>query len=145
MNVGPLIHNIIEGFVPHFAPRGKVIYIRGMENEQVGYLADLGFSMDPQDKLPDIIIHDPQENRIFLVEDGIHHGSIDEKRHNELKQLFANSRAFIIYVTALPNRSTMRKYLADIAWETEVWVADSPSHLIHFNGDKFLGPYSNPE
>jgi len=22
------------------------------------------------------------------------------------------------------------------------WVADSPSHLIHFNGERFCGPYS---
>jgi len=35
----------------------------------------------------------------------------------------------------------MAKYLAEIAWETEVWVADSPTHLIHFNGQRFLGPY----
>jgi hypothetical protein len=35
----------------------------------------------------------------------------------------------------------MGRYLGDIAWETEVWVADAPSHLIHFNGERFLGPY----
>jgi hypothetical protein len=35
----------------------------------------------------------------------------------------------------------MSRYLGEIAWETEVWVADAPSHLIHFNGERFLGPY----
>lgn len=46
------------------------------------------------------------------------------------------------WATAFPNRATMSRHLGDLAWETEVWVADSPSHLIHFNGVRFLGPYS---
>jgi hypothetical protein len=58
-----------------------------------------------------------------------------------LSTLFKESTADLVYVTAFPNRLIMGKYLADIAWETEVWVADSPSHLIHFNGERFLGPY----
>ena len=65
----------------------------------------------------------------------------DGKRHEELAQLFANSSAGLVYVTAFPDRAIMRKYLGDIAWETEVWVADAPTHLIHFNGVRFLGPY----
>ena len=36
---------------------------------------------------------------------------------------------------------TLREYLPEIAWETEVWIADAPEHLIHFNGECFLGPY----
>jgi len=47
-------------------------------------------------------------------------------------------------VTAFPNRSIMARYLGDIAWETEVWVADAPSHLIHFNGERFLGLIIQP-
>jgi len=48
-----------------------------------------------------------------------------------------------IAVTAFPNRALMARYLSEIAWETEVWVADAPSHLIHFNGERFLGPYAS--
>ena len=40
--------------------------------------------------------------------------------------------------------SDFRKYAADIAWETEVWMAATPDHMIHFNGPKFLGPH-NPQ
>jgi type II restriction enzyme len=58
-----------------------------------------------------------------------------------LTRLFAGSTAGLVYVTAFPNRAIMRRYLAGIAWETEVWVADAPSHLIHFNGERLLGPY----
>ena len=38
-------------------------------------------------------------------------------------------------------RKAMVGYLDQLAWETEVWVADSPSHMIHLNGERFLGPY----
>lgn len=44
-------------------------------------------------------------------------------------------------MSCFPSRSEMRKYLNVIAWETEVWCAEDPTHLIHFNGERFLGPY----
>ena len=49
--------------------------------------------------------------------------------------------AELIFITAFLDRTTYRKFAKDIAWETEVWIADAPEHMIHFNGDKFLGPY----
>lgn len=67
---------------------------------------------------------------------------MDAKRHTELADLFAGSTAGLVYVTAFPDRRVMGKYLAEISWETEVWTADAPTHLIHFNGERFLGPYS---
>ena len=65
------------------------------------------------------------------------------KRQAELAYLFRNAKAGLVYVTAFPNRMIMGRYLAEIAWETEVWVADAPSHVIHFNGERFLGPYGS--
>ena len=44
---------------------------------------------------------------------------------------------------AFPDRAEFRKNAADIAWETEVWIADNPDHMIHFNGDRFLGPHES--
>ena len=70
------------------------------------------------------------------------HGPVDGKRHGELANLFSTAKAGLVYVTAFPNRQVMAKYLNDLAWETEVWVADAPSHMIHFNGSRFLGPYA---
>ena len=69
---------------------------------------------------------------------------MDAKRHSELSSLFAGSKAALIYVTAFPDRQTMGRYLSEISWETEVWVAEAPTHMIHFDGDKFLGPYEIP-
>jgi len=83
----------------------------------------------------------PENNWLILVESVTSHGPVNHKRHAELARLFEKSTAGIVYVTAFQTRSVMGRYLGEIAWETEVWVADSPSHMIHFNGERFLGPY----
>ncbi|GMV44451.1 MAG: hypothetical protein AMXMBFR64_61670 [Myxococcales bacterium] len=91
--------------------------------------------------MPDVVLHHSEMRWLLLVESVTSHGPVDGKRHSELNRLFAGASAGLVFVTAFPTRAVMARYLADIAWETEVWVADSPSHLIHFNGDRFLGPH----
>lgn len=70
------------------------------------------------------------------------HGPVDAKRQSELATLFGHSTAGLVYVSCFPNRATMRKFLSELAWESEAWCADAPSHMIHLNGDRFLGPHS---
>jgi type II restriction enzyme len=60
-----------------------------------------------------------------------------------LTALFASASAGLVFVTAFLSRRDLVKYVHDIAWETEVWVADAPTHLIHFDGIRFLGPYAD--
>ncbi|EII4532526.1 restriction endonuclease [Escherichia coli] len=141
-----LIRAIIEDFAPRFAP-GSVLVYAGDTGEKWGYfdaplLAGLGVDVDSHGKMPDVVLHFTEKNWRLLVESVTSHGPVDGKRHAELARLFAGSTAGLVYVTAFPNRSIMGRYLGEIAWETEVWVADAPSHLIHFNGVRFLGPYS---
>ena len=97
--------------------------------------------MDSHGKMPDVVLHFIAKNWLLLVESVTSHGPVDGKRHAELAKLFANATTGLVYVTAFPTRAIMSRYLREIAWETEVWVADAPSHLIHFNGARFLGPY----
>lgn len=87
------------------------------------------------------VIHDSKRDWLILVEAVTSHGPADGKRHDELARLFAASSAGLVFVTAFPTRALMARYVSEIAWETEVWVADAPTHLIHFNGSRFLGPY----
>ncbi|EFB3002246.1 restriction endonuclease [Escherichia coli] len=141
-----LIRAIIEDFAPRFAP-GSVLVYAGDTGEKWGYfdaplLAGLGVDVDSHGKMPDVVLHFTEKNWLLLVESVTSHGPVDGKRYAELARLFAGSTAGLVYVTAFPNRSIMGRYLGEIAWETEVWVADAPSHLIHFNGVRFLGPYS---
>ncbi|HOC99143.1 MAG TPA: BsuBI/PstI family type II restriction endonuclease, partial [Myxococcota bacterium] len=104
-------------------------------------LSRLGVSVDSHGKMPDVILFLEDRNQLVLVESVTSHGPVDAKRHHELSRLFGKSSAGLIFVTAFPDRSLMGRYLTDIAWESEVWVANAPSHLIHFNGDRFLGPH----
>ncbi|MBR8661807.1 BsuBI/PstI family type II restriction endonuclease [Brevibacillus sp. NL20B1] len=141
-----LIKAIIEEFGPRFVPGGILIYA-GDTGDKWGYfdealLARLGVTVDTHGKMPDVVLYYPERNWLLLVESVTSHGPVDGKRHEELARLFAGSSAGLVYVTAFPSRAVMARYLPEIAWETEVWVADAPSHLIHFNGVRFLGPYN---
>ncbi len=141
-----LIRAIIESFAPRFVPGAELIYA-GDTGEKWGYfdavlLAKLGVNVDAHGKMPDVVLFDTKRKWLVLVESVTSHGPVDGKRHTELAKLFAGSTAGLVYVTAFPTRPIMGRYLGEIAWETEVWVADAPSHLIHFNGERFFGPYS---
>lgn len=140
-----LIRQIVEVFGARYAPGGELIYAGDTENKW-GYfdeaaLAKLGIKPDSHGKFPDVIIYMPDKNWLLLCESVTSHGPVDGKRHDELKKLFAGCTAGLVYVTAFPTRAVMAKYLPVIAWETEVWCAESPTHVIHFNGERFLGPY----
>lgn len=140
-----LIRAIIEDFGARFVPGGILIYA-GDTGQKWGYfdavlLAELGVKVDSHGKMPDVVLYYPERKWLLLIESVTSHGPVDGKRHAELATLFAGSTAGLVYVTAFPNRALMGRYLGEIAWETEVWVADAPSHLIHFNGERFLGPY----
>ncbi len=140
-----LIRAVIEEFGPRFAPDATLIYA-GDTGEKWGYfdqdrLANLGVRIDAHGKMPDVVLYCERRNWLLLVESVTSHGPVDSKRHQELAQLFKGAGCGLVYVTAFPNRAVMSRYLIEIAWETEVWVAEAPSHLIHFNGERFLGPY----
>lgn len=140
-----LIRAIIEEFAPRFAPNSVLVYA-GDTGDKWGYfdaalLAKLGINIDSHGKMPDVVLYYTKRNWLLLVESVTSHGPVDGKRHAELSQLFAGAKAGLVYVTAFPNRTIMARYLGEIAWETEVWVSEAPSHLIHFNGERFLGPY----
>ncbi len=141
-----LIHAITEDFAPRFAPGSKLVYV-GATKQKPRYfdealLLSLGVTVDAHGKMPDVVLYFEERKWLLLVESVTSHGPVNAKRHAELRKLFTDSSVGIVFVTAFPSRAVMGRYLSDIAWETEVWVADSPSHLIHFNGDRFLGPHA---
>jgi adenine-specific DNA-methyltransferase len=142
-----LIKMIVEEFCPRFTPGGEVIYIgdagqKFVVNEVERFL-EMGINIDPHGKMPDVVIYDDKHDWLVIIEAVIHHGPVDKKRRNELKSLFGDSKKGLVFVTAFLSRSKMTEYLARISWETEAWVADDPDHLIHFNGERFLGPYDD--
>ena len=140
-----LIKAIVEEFGSRFAPNGLLIYVGDTGDKWRYYdenaLASLGIKVDSHGKMPDVILHDKDRNWLLLIESVTSHGPVNGKRHAELVKLFSCSSAGLVFVTAFPSRGLMTRYLSEIAWETEVWVADAPTHLIHFNGERYLGPH----
>ena len=141
-----LIKQMVDEFCPRYAPGGQVLYIGDADEKwavfREGELAVLGVTVNQHGKMPDLVVYLPDKNWLILMEAASSHGPVDGQRHAELAHLFAGSTAGLVYVSCFPSRAVMRKYLTQIAWETEVWCAEDSTHLIHFNGERFLGPYA---
>lgn len=141
-----LIKQMIDDFCAYFIPGGDVLYIGDADEKLMHFdaekLALLGVTVDTHGKLPDLVVYQKDKNWLFLMEAASTHGPVDAKRHRELQTLFASSTAGLVYVSCFPDRPTMRKFLAELAWETEAWCASDPTHMIHLNGERFLGPYN---
>jgi hypothetical protein len=140
-----LIKRIIEEMCPRFVAGGTVLYIGDAEdkflNLDAEYLQRLGVAIPAPAKMPDVVVHDTRRNWLLLIEAVTSAGPVDRKRRRELKDLFVGCNAGLVFVTAFANREGMRSFLTQLSWETEVWIAEDPDHLIHFNGERFLGPY----
>lgn len=136
---------IVEEFLPLFGSDCEVIYIGDTSNKMLHIdedaLKKLNFFSLSHDELPDIIAYSKKKNWLYLIEAVHSSGPMSEIRVFELKKLLKDCKAELIYITAFLTRIEFRKWAMQIAWETEVWIADNPDHLIHFNGHKFLGAY----
>lgn len=141
-----LIRLIIEEFGPRFTPGAEVLYVGDAGEKFVHFnekkLQELNVALDNRGKFPDVILYYPKEDWLLLIESVTSHGPINAKRQSELAATFSGCTAGLVYVTAFRDKATMKRYLDELSWETEVWVAATPTHLIHFNGKRFLGPYT---
>lgn len=147
--LSPGAHNqlqaaVIENFAPRYSPGAHLLYLGDTAKKNlhvdIARLAKLGVAIGQHDKLPDVVLYDQKRDWLFLIEAVTSHGPMTPKRVAELEKIFAASRGGCVYVSAFPDLVEFRKHLKQIAWETEVWIAEIPEHLIHFNGDRFLGP-----
>jgi hypothetical protein len=147
--ISPGKHNevqvaVIKEFASRFAQAAEIVYFGDTANKSLylnkKLIADLNLTISEHDKLPDIVLYDAKRNWLFLIEVVTSHGPMSAKRVIELKKMFSKCSSGIVFISAFPNFEIFRKYLKNIAWETEVWIAEMPDHLIHYNGDKFLRP-----
>ncbi len=141
-----LLKAMVEDFCPRFTPGGQVFYIGDAGDKWALFereaLAALNVKVNEHGKMPDLVIYIPDRNWLVLLEAASSHGPVDSKRQAELADLFAESTAGLVYVSCFPDRAEFRKYVDKVAWESEVWCADHPTHMIHYNGERFLGPYA---
>lgn len=136
---------VIEEFLPRFAKGGELLYVGDTANKtlyiQKQILERLGFKELAHGELPDVIAYDSSRNWLYLIEAVHSSGPMSEVRMLELKRIAKNCTAELVFVTAFLNKTQFKKWMLDIAWESEVWIADNPDHLIHFDGNKYLSPY----
>jgi len=152
VHLSPGQHNnlqvaIVEQMGPRFAPGAIVLYVGDTARKHIVYvereLKKIGVPITEHDKLPDVVLYMRKKNWLYLIEAVTSHGPVSPKRHQELEKMLKRCKADRVYITAFLAIPEFRRYAADIAWETEVWIADNPDHMIHFNGPKFLGPYTS--
>jgi len=135
---------IIEEFAPRFAPASECLYVGDTIEKDliknVEKLAELGFKISIHDKMPDVVLYREDKNWIYFVEAVTSVGPMDAKRILEITKMTKNVTAGKIFVTAFLDFKTFKRFSETLAWETEVWIAEMPEHMIHLNGDRFLGP-----
>ena len=149
IRLSPGAHNalqarVLKEFVPRFAAGARLLYLgdTDLKSKHVDSegLERVGFPITKHDKLPDLVLLDEKRAWLFLVEVVTSHGPVSAKRHMELEEVLASCSCGRVYVSAFPSFREFKRYAAEIAWETEVWGGEFPDHLLHYNGDKFLGP-----
>lgn len=135
---------IIEEFAPRFAPNSECLYVGDTIQKDLvknaEKLSELGFEITLHDKMPDVVLYREDKNWIYFIESITSVGPMDPKRIVEIEAMTKKVTAGKIYISAFLDFSTFKKFSDQLAWETEVWIADMPDHMIHLNGDKFLGP-----
>lgn len=134
---------IITSFAPIFAPGAVLVYLGDTADKNLykneALIATLKIELEHA-KLPDVVLFDEAKGWVFLIEAVTSHGPMTPKRVMELREMFAGSSLGLVFVSAFPDVSEYCKHTRDIAWETEIWLADTPEHMIHHNGDRFFGP-----
>jgi len=149
VKLSPGAHNklqkaIVEQFAPQFAEEPILLCLGDTAKKNLHMhpetLQALHFPITEHDKLPDVVVYDQKRNWLFLVEAVTSHGPMSPKRVLELEKILVDCPAGLIYISAFPDMAEFRRHIGEIAWDTEVWIAELPEHLIHYNGDRFLGP-----
>lgn len=135
---------IIEEFAPRFAPNSECLYVGDTIEKDlvknVEKLKELGFEITLHDKMPDVVLYREDKDWIYFVESVTSVGPMDPKRILEIEEMTKDVTAGKIFVTAFLDFKTYKKFAEELAWETEVWIAEMPEHMIHLNGDRFMGP-----
>jgi type II restriction enzyme len=135
---------VVNEFAARFAKGSMLLYLGDTAKKDLHLdskmLKKLGIPIDQHSKLPDVVIYEPTKNWLYLIEAVTSHGPITPKRILELEDLLKNCPAGRVYVSAFPDFAEFKRHTSDLAWETEVWIMEHPDHMIHFNGDKFIGP-----
>ncbi len=137
-----LQRDIVQKFLPRFGFGAEVLYLGDATDRylvrETERLSQLGFFALEHDELPDVIAYSESKNLLFLIEAVHSSGEITELRMRKLRGKLSECTASLAFVSAFATRKDFRKFSANLAWESEAWIAENPDHMIHFNGWKYL-------
>lgn len=139
--------SIIKEFRARFCPEADVLYVGDTAKKLLyvneNLLKELKIPITKHDKLPDVVLYDPQKKHLFLIEAVTAHGPLSPKRQIELEEVLEYCKVKRIYISAFPDFREFKRHIDNIAWETEVWIENNPDHVIHFDGTKFFAVYGD--
>ena len=133
-----LIHSIMAEFAPRHVGVPRIL-LPGRKLDRMA-LGKLGVPCATPVPAPDVVIHDLARDWFFLIDAVTTLRHMDETRRNALAAHFAPSRKGLIFFSAFADGAAYSRAAETIAWETNVWIAAAPDHMIHYNGERFLGP-----
>lgn len=145
---GLIIKAIIEEFLPLYAPDCEVLYISDSAGDiflidatNKKLLSQIQEAVSKSSASPDLIAWMPKNNWLYVCEACSSGGPINEARREILLEMLESTGCGLIFTTCFSSRIAMKKWLPELAWETEAWCAEDPTHMIHLDGERFLGPY----
>jgi len=154
LEFSPGKHNELQakaliGFQEHFFPEAEIVYVGDTANKMLKFNEDLAskldISIEKHNKLPDIVLYDEKRDFLLLIEAVTSRGPMSPKRVQELEKFLSDSKPKKIYITAFNTFKEFKRHMEDLAWETEVWIAERPSHMVHYNGEDFIEVKSKTE
>lgn len=120
---------IIEDFLPIWGFGAQVLYVGDTADKYLyrdhETLASLHVFTLEHEEPPDIVAYSKEKNLLYMIEAVHSPGPMDEVRVNRLKRQLKNCTAETVFFTALLNRKMYQKHCLNIAWNTEVWIAEN--------------------
>nr|WP_294554379.1 BsuBI/PstI family type II restriction endonuclease [uncultured Rhodopila sp.] len=139
---------LVTSFLPRFCPAATLLYPASVaaepehEAEQTLMILGLPGGYDLS-KAADVVAYDQTRNWLFLITAEHPSANLTLSGHQHLREELKKCRAARVYVAAFATRREFRRRAADIVWNTRVWIAEEPEHLIHFDGGCLVGPYES--
>jgi type II restriction enzyme len=143
LSLSPGKHNqlekmIVEVFAPIFIDGAPKVLLLSDAEHRLKYVdplaRKLGLKLDEHEKMPDVILYSPTRNIVYIVEAVTSGGPINDARIKDIEQTVLPTKLSfgVEYFTAFPDRSMFRKFLDEIAWGTQVWLASEPFGVVIF-------------
>jgi len=135
-----LTKQVVDIFAPAYIPGFEAVYISDTRNKMLfvndELAGELNLELDEHDRLPDLILYRRSMNIIYPIEVVTSVGPFSESRKEEVRAILskrASIRYGVVCISAFPDRTILRRFIADIAWETKVWIAAEHYGIIHFD------------